>query len=104
MLQKYHSSNVSFRHIHHELCSISCKLTSIFGLQMIMQAIVIQLYTIQLIFEFYEYNIVTRISDNTYKLTINFLNTYVWATIIIVKMIIFNYICEGLCTQVYLFR
>lgn len=104
MLQKYHSSSVFCRHVHHELCSISCELTRIFGLQMILQTIVIQLYTIQLIFEFYEYNMVTKINNNTYKLTINSINTYVWFTVIIAKMIIFNYICEGLCTQVYLFR
>lgn len=103
MLQKY-SSNAFCRHVHRELCSISCELTRIFGLQMILQIIVIQLYTIQLIFEFYEFNVVTQISDNTYKLTINFLNTYAWSTVIIIKMIIFNHICEGLCTQVYLFR
>ncbi|XP_029665570.1 uncharacterized protein LOC115236970 [Formica exsecta] len=85
-------------HIHRELCSITNQLNTIFGLQMLMQTIVFQLFTIQLIYEFYKYDLVTINDTSTYS-AINFLNTYFWATVIIVKMIVFNYICEELCTK-----
>lgn len=96
------SSNAFCRHIHRELCSISNELNTIFGLQMLMQTIVFQLFTIQLIYEFYKYDLVTINDTSTYS-AINFLNTYFWATVIIVKMIVFNYICEELCTKVHIF-
>ncbi|KAL6422637.1 hypothetical protein ACFW04_010697 [Cataglyphis niger] len=86
-------------HIHRELCSISHELNTIFGLQMVMQTVIFQVYVIQLIYEFYEYDLVTKISDTPTLAAINFLNTYAWAVVIIVKMIVFNYICEGLCTK-----
>ncbi|KAM0734579.1 hypothetical protein ACS0PU_011398 [Formica fusca] len=85
-------------HIHRELCSISNELNTIFGLQMLMQTIVFQVFTIQLIYEFYKYDLVTINDTSTYS-AINFLNTYFWATVTIVKMIVFNYICEELCTK-----
>lgn len=70
---------------------------------MVMQTVIFQVFAIQLIYEFYEYDLVTKISDTPTLAAINFLNTYAWAVVIIVKMIVFNYICEELCTKVYIF-
>lgn len=67
---------------------------------MVLQVIIFLVYTIELIYEFYDAMINVK---STYELAINISDTYVWATINFVKMIVFNYICEGLCSKVHKF-
>lgn len=69
---------------------------------MILQVIIFRAYTILLIYEFYE-TIMTGSVKATYKLAINIFDTYVWSTINIAKMIVFNYTCEELTTKVHKF-
>lgn len=100
MIQKYHLSDTFHRYIHLELCSISRELNTIFGLQMVMQAVAFDVFTVQIIYECYAMMTVLY-NDFTYGKLIDFSGIYLWITFNTVKMIVFNYICEGVCTKVY---
>ena len=69
---------------------------------MVMQAIAFHVFTVQLVNEFY--HTVTRLnSDTPNGVRVHIFIIFVWATTGIIKMIIFNYICEKVCTKVHMF-
>ncbi|XP_067207058.1 uncharacterized protein [Linepithema humile] len=85
-------------HIHLELCSISQDLNMIFGLQMLMQAIAFHVFTVQLVNEFY--HTVTMLNyDTPNGIRIHIFIIFVWAITGIIKMVVFNYICETICNK-----
>ncbi|XP_011868451.1 PREDICTED: uncharacterized protein LOC105562319 [Vollenhovia emeryi] len=85
-------------HIHLELCSISCQLNMIFGLQMVMQAIAFHVFTVQIIYE--SYIIMMMLYDNfTYEKLMDCFGIYFWIIINTIKMIVLNYICERVCIK-----
>lgn len=100
MILKYHLSNTFHRHIHLDLCSITRELNIIFGLQMVMQAVAFHVFTVQIIYECYAITVILY-NDFTYEKLIDFFGIYLWIAFNTVKMIVFNYICERVCTKVY---
>ncbi|KAM0734580.1 hypothetical protein ACS0PU_011399 [Formica fusca] len=85
-------------HIHLELSSISRELNTIFGFHMAIQTTTIQIATIQLAIAFYKAVMVIS-TYSTFLMTINILLTLIWAITNIIKIIIFNCVCEGICTK-----
>lgn len=67
---------------------------------MLMQAMAFNVFTCQLVNEFY--NIMVENNSNKYKMTISFVITSAWIITNIIKMIIFNWICERVCNKVCL--
>jgi len=69
---------------------------------MVMQAVAFHVFTVQIIYECYV--IMTMIyEDFKYENLIDLFGIYLWITINIIKMIIFNYICEKVCIKVHIF-
>jgi len=71
----------------------------IFGIHMVMQTIIFNILTMQLIKEIYNiimsFNVVP-----TYQAAINIFSSHVWITINVVKMIVFNLLCEEISGKV----
>jgi len=81
------------RHVHLELRLITHELTVMFGIHMVMQTIAFNILTVQLIKEIY--NIIMKFNiTSTYQTVINIFGSYIWITINVVKMIVFNLLCE----------
>ncbi|KAH0947028.1 Gr23 [Eciton burchellii] len=80
-------------HVHLELRLITHELTVMFGIHMVMQTIAFNILTVQLIKEIY--NIIMKFNiTSTYQTVINIFGSYIWITINVVKMIVFNLLCE----------
>lgn len=66
---------------------------------MIMQTAMIHILAIQLIVQFYD--IIVMINMYTkYEIIIDILILFTWSTSNIIKIVIFNYVCEKICTKV----
>ncbi|XP_071631945.1 uncharacterized protein [Temnothorax longispinosus] len=85
-------------HIHLELCSISRELNTIFGSQMVMQAIAFHVFTVQIIYECYITMMMLH-NNFTYEKLIDSAGIYLWILINTIKMIVLNYICERVCAK-----
>ncbi|XP_032682001.1 uncharacterized protein LOC116849189 [Odontomachus brunneus] len=85
-------------HVHFELCSISRELSTIFGLQMVMQIAVFHLSAMHFFLELYP--IILSITTNfTYNVLVEFFVILSWTARCILDIIIFGYVCEKACTK-----
>jgi len=89
------------RHVHLELRLITHELTVMFGIHMVMQTIVFNILVAELIKEIY--NTIMSINvTSTYQAAINIFDFYIWIIINVVKMIVFNLLCEEINDKVSL--
>jgi len=100
VIQKYRLSGTFCRHIHLNLCSILRELNTIFGMQMVMQAVAFHVFTVQIIYECYVTMII--LYDNfTYGNLVDFSCICFWIIINTIKIFVFNYTCERVCVKVH---
>ncbi|CAL1676350.1 unnamed protein product [Lasius platythorax] len=85
-------------HVHLELCSISRELNTVFGFPMVMQTTILQIASIQFVITFYKAVMMIN-TYSMYLMAMNILTTLAWAITNIIKMITFNYICEGIYSK-----
>lgn len=97
--RKYYLLFVFYRHAHFELSSILCQLNIVFGLQMMIQVALFHLSAAHFIITFYQFILSINI-NTTYIFTINVISFFLWAAKCIIDLIVFNYICEEVCTKV----
>jgi len=87
------------RHVHLELRLITHELTVMFGIHMVMQTIVFNILIAELIKGIY--NTIMSINiTSTYQAAINIFDFYIWIIINVVKMIVFNLLCEEINDKV----
>lgn len=98
-MRKYHLSFTLYRHLHFELSSILRELNIVFYMQMMAQVMLFHLSTVHFIIDFYRYVVSINI-DTIYSSTINALTLLTWIFRYVIDIIIFNYICEGVCMKV----
>lgn len=69
---------------------------------MVMQAVAFYVFTVQIIYECYV-TMMILYNNFTYEKLTDFSCIYFWITISMIKMIIFNNICEKIYIKVYIF-
>ncbi|EZA58584.1 hypothetical protein X777_14746 [Ooceraea biroi] len=83
-------------HVHLELCVITRELTRIFGMHMVMQTLVFNVITAQIVNDIYN----TMIHSNSnYEMALILFVHYIWIVTNIIKMIVFNCVCEKVCSK-----
>lgn len=98
-MQKCHLLITIYRHIHLELSSITRKLNLICEVQMVMLITALHLSIIFCILEFYD-NIGSIKIAFSYNYAVSIFCTSFWIAKCILGLVLFNHICEGVCTQV----
>lgn len=93
VIRKY---RLYYRHLHFELSSILREFNTIFGLQMVMQLILLHVSGVHLVLRFY--HIIT--TERTYSFAIHFSSMALYALRCIVDIITLNHICEEVCMKV----
>lgn len=97
IILKRHLLFVLYRHVHFELSSISCEISRIFGLQIMMYVVMFHFGILQLIIELYD-NIV--LMQNNSMSVFDIFCIFIWALRCFSEIVILNYICEGVCMKV----
>ncbi|KAL0108315.1 hypothetical protein PUN28_015092 [Cardiocondyla obscurior] len=85
-------------HIHFELCSISYDLNTVFGWQMASHVVAFHIFTVHVIYNLYI--IIVEIYTKCYDRIVDVYCMCFWIIVSITKMVVFNYICEEVCTKV----
>ncbi|KAL0105528.1 hypothetical protein PUN28_016892 [Cardiocondyla obscurior] len=85
-------------HIHFKLCSISYDLNTVFGWQMVSHVITFHFFTVYVIYNLYVVTVL--IYAKCCNRLVDLYCMCFWIVVHITKMIVFNYICEGVCTKV----